>query len=138
MSKRVKSVSMAPVDSADSVAALSTIEAGILTDIGHRMEQARLAGHLTQEQLAEQTGVSKRTIERLEAGRSVQMSNWIRLCGALNLLDRLQHFLPESGPSPIELIQWHGKQRKRVRSSSSKRIAPAKPNKSNWTWGAES
>jgi transcriptional regulator with XRE-family HTH domain len=64
--------------------------------------------------LAEQAGVSKRTVERIEAGATAQMSTLIRLLRALELLDRLETLVPESGPRPMDLVKLKGKARKRA------------------------
>ena len=53
----------------------------ILSELGGRLTRVRLEQNLTQAQLAEQAGVSKRTVERLEAG-TVDCHPWNTL-GAL-------------------------------------------------------
>ena len=47
----------------------------ILTEMGARIARRRLDLQLTQAELAEQAGVAKRTLERIEAGASAQMSS---------------------------------------------------------------
>ena len=51
----------------------------IMTELGRRLSQRRLELQLTQEMLAEQAGVSKRTVERIEAGATTQTSTLIRV-----------------------------------------------------------
>ena len=51
----------------------------ILTEIGERVARRRLDLQLTQAEMAEQAGVAKRTVERIEAGASAQMSSIIRI-----------------------------------------------------------
>ncbi|NTW51977.1 MAG: helix-turn-helix domain-containing protein, partial [Chlorobiaceae bacterium] len=53
-------------------------EEAILAELGRRFAQRRLELQLSQEMLAEQAGVSKRTVERVEAGATMQMSTMIR------------------------------------------------------------
>ena len=103
----------------------------ILAELGGRLAQRRLELQLTQEMLAEQAGVSKRTVERIEAGATAQMSTLIRLLRALALLDRLETLAPETGPRPMDLIRLKGKARKRA--SSRRNSADEKP----WQWGDE-
>ena len=103
-------------------------DAAILT-LGKRINQHRLERNLTQAQLASEAGVSKRTIERLEAGGSVQLSNFIRVLRALNMLESLDALIPEPPPSPIEQLKSHGKQR--IRASSPRLEEPS----AKWTWG---
>jgi len=103
----------------------------ILTELGGRLTQRRLEFQLTQEMLAEQAGVSKRTVERIEAGATTQMSTMIRILRVLELLDRLETLVPEAGPRPMDLVRLKGKARKRA---SGKR----KPTETgSWRWGDE-
>jgi transcriptional regulator with XRE-family HTH domain len=106
----------------------------VLAEIGKRLAQTRLALNLTQERLAEQAGVSKRSIERLESGAvATQLSGFIRVCRVLNVLDRFEALIPESVPSPIAELKLRGKQRQRASGGK----APKSPAK-KWHWGDES
>ena len=101
----------------------------ILQEMGERLTQARIALNLTQAALAEQSGVAKRTIERLESGEAAtQLSGFLRVCRALGLLDRLELLLPEAPPSPMALLKQQG--RKRQRASGAKAAPPTR----KWTW----
>jgi len=103
----------------------------ILAELGGRLTQRRLELQLTQEMLAERAGVAKRTVERIEAGGTAQLSTLIRLLRALELLERLETLVPEAGPRPMDLIRLKGKARQRA---SGKRAAR---NKEPWRWGDE-
>lgn len=105
----------------------------ILTELGARFARYRLDRNLTQAQLARTAGVSKRTVERLEAGGSSQLGNFIRVCRALDLLERLDALLPPPLPSPIEQLRLGGRRRQRASTRGSVRDeAPG-----TWTWGDE-
>jgi DNA-binding XRE family transcriptional regulator len=104
----------------------------ILAELGGRLAQRRLELQLTQEMLAEQAGVSKRTVERIEAGATTQSSTLIRVLRVLDLLDRLETLAPGAGPRPMDLIRLKGKARKRA---SGKRKST---DKGSWQWGDES
>ena len=103
----------------------------ILGEIGQRLARQRLELRLTQATLAEQAGVSKRTVERIEAGGSAQMSSLIRLLRTLKLAPRLNALIPEAGPGPLDLLELKGTPRRRVRSR--------RPvvQEGGWTWGDE-
>jgi transcriptional regulator with XRE-family HTH domain len=101
----------------------------VLAEVGDRLNAARLSRNLTQAALAKEAGVSKRTIERLEAGQSVQLTNFIRVLRALGHLGRLAALLPPSEPGPMELLRREGKAPKRA----SPRSEP--PGSGPWTWG---
>jgi transcriptional regulator with XRE-family HTH domain len=103
-----------------------------LQELGQRLTRARLDRNLTQADLAREAGVSKRTVERLEAGKSTQLGNLLRMLRALDLLGRLDALVPESPPSPVEQLRLEGRRRERAR-----RATPPAAGRS-WTWGDES
>jgi transcriptional regulator with XRE-family HTH domain len=109
----------------------STDEA-VLRELGERLAKDRLERNLTQAGLAEQAGVSKRTVERLEAGDSAQLSSLIRLCRALDLLAHFEMLIPEPAPSPIAQLKLRGKDRRRA----SAKKTPAHSSR-KWEWGDE-
>lgn len=101
----------------------------VLLDLGEKMAQRRLGLNLSQAQLADAAGVSKRTLERLEAGESTQLTNFIRILRALDLLPGFKSLVPPATTGPVELLKQQGHQRKRA-SSPRKASTPRKP----WTW----
>ncbi len=102
----------------------------VLLELGGRLAQRRLDLQLTQAVVAEQAGISKRTLERVESGASVQLASLIRLLRVLDDLSGLDQLLPEAGPGPMDLLRRKGKPRQRAprRSAREKRDEP-------WTWG---
>ena len=95
-----------------------------------RLESIRLARNMTQVQLANESGVSPRTIGRLEKGQGVSVDTFIRVLTALGVQQNLETLLPDPAVRPIERIGQSGRERKRARptgSASSERVA--------WTWG---
>lgn len=106
----------------------------ILAELGGRLATVRIERNLTQSSLAEQAGVSKRTLERLESGEvATQMSGFLRVCRALGLLERFEALLPEPTPSPLAQLKQQGWKRQRA---TGKRTATA--GLKNWTWGESS
>lgn len=91
----------------------------VLTEMGDRLARLRLRRNQSQAKLAKEAGISKRTLERLEAGRSVQLTNLIRVLRALGVLSRLEAVLPTPEPSPKELVELGGKERQRASPSTS-------------------
>ena len=102
----------------------------ILSEIGERLARSRLSRNLTQAGLALEAGVSKRTIERMESGESVQLTSFVRILRSLGLAERLETLVPELEASPMQQLKRQGKERRRA-SSSKKSAQPASP----WTWG---
>lgn len=106
----------------------------ILKELGRRLNSVRLMHNLTQAALAEQAGVSKRTVERLESGEvAVQLSGFLRICRTLDLLERFESLIPPATTSPMEQLKRQG--RKRQRASSRKAVSGT-PKK--WKWDDES
>ena len=108
----------------------NTTDAVILAELGGRLARARLDGNMTQAGLAQQAGVSKRTVERLESGAvATQLSGFIRVCRALGMLERIGAFIPEPAPSPIAQLKMQGRKRRRASA------AITKLSSRKWTWG---
>lgn len=110
-------------------------DAVILEELGHRLARTRLERNLSQQQLAHEAGVSKATIERLEAGEPIKSTSLVRVLRALGLLNALDRLIPEPLPSPVERLRLQGRQRQRARGGGQRETPPedAKP----WRWGDE-
>jgi len=103
----------------------------ILTELGERLTRIRLERNLTQVQLAGEAGVSKSTVQRLEAGEvATQLSGFIRVCRVLDVIERFDLLIPEPVPSPVAQLKMAG--RKRQRASTTK---PVKSSTKKWQWG---
>ncbi|WP_211260714.1 helix-turn-helix transcriptional regulator [Pseudoxanthomonas dokdonensis] len=104
----------------------------MLQQLGSRLAAQRLALNLTQAELAEQAGVSKRTLERLEAGAvASQLSTLVRVCRVLGLADNFERLVPAAPSSPLAELKQQGGRRQRASGSSvpgSRK--PGKP----WRW----
>jgi len=104
----------------------------VLKEMGHRITQYRLNQDKTQAVLAQEAGVSNRTVTRLEHGHSIQASSLIRILRALQRVENLDALIPESVVSPVKQFKMQGKPRQRASSKStkSKKDQP-------WSWGDE-
>ena len=104
----------------------------ILAETGRRIARHRLDHQVSQADLAEQAGVSKRTVERIEAGASAQFSTIIRILRVLDLLPGLAQLIPEPIPRPLDLLKRQGKVRQRA---TAKRKSDRTDKK--WSWNDE-
>jgi transcriptional regulator with XRE-family HTH domain len=112
-------------------------DAVVLVELGTSLARHRVQRGLTQVELANRAGVSLRTVIRLEAGASTQLTNLVRVLRVLGLLDNLRRLAPPPPPSPIEQLAVKRKERQRVRRS------PRRPHGSDrdrgasggWRWG---
>ena len=101
----------------------------IETALCNRLENIRLARNMTQMQLAEEAGVSLRTIGRLEKGQGVSVDTFIRVLIALGIHQNLEALLPDPTVRPIERIDTRGSERKRARPGI------AAEESTPWSWG---
>jgi transcriptional regulator with XRE-family HTH domain len=86
----------------------------VLQEIGGRLERRRIDAGLTQAQLAEEAGVSKRTVERIAAGHSTDFVMLLRVLRVLKLFEALDQLVPDLPQSPLVLLKGRGRTRKRV------------------------
>lgn len=109
----------------------------VLEALGQRIEQHRITANLTQAELAEQAGIGKRTLERIETGHGTELVTFIRILRVLHLLEGLDLLLPELPPSPMAQLKLRGKQRQRV-THARRTQGVADPGRSGsatpWTW----
>jgi transcriptional regulator with XRE-family HTH domain len=108
----------------------------VLSELGSRLERTRLERNLTQRQLAEEAGVERKAVLRIEAGEPVRITSFIRVLRALGLLEALEQLVPEPLPSPIELVKLRGRTRRRASGRHGRRSekrGEARP----WHWGDE-
>lgn len=110
----------------------SLTDNAILQELGERLARCRLDSALTQASLAEQAGVSKSTIERLEDGESVQLINLVRVLRALNLTSGLEALAPETAVRPLDVLEHNGQRRRRVRPGKHSDNKDGR-----WSWGDE-
>ena len=110
-----------------SIASPEQIEA----DLGRRLEQLRLSQNRNQTQIAEEAGVSRRTITRMENGEGVSLDTLIRVMRALGVVDRMQILLPDPAVRPIDRVRLSGRTRKHARPASAENSSP-------WQWGDQS
>lgn len=101
----------------------------IETALCKRLESIRLSRNITQAQLAEEAGVSPRTIGRLEKGQGVSMDTFIRTMMALSIQQNLETLLPDPTVRPIERVGMNAGERKRARPAKSIDEPPT------WSWG---
>jgi len=85
-------------------------------ELGQRLKQARLNSDMTQVEVAERAGVTRKTVINAEKGKT-QLEAFIAILSALNLDHQLEKLLPEQLISPLQLAKLHGRKRQRASGS---------------------
>ncbi|MEH6650601.1 MAG: helix-turn-helix transcriptional regulator [Motiliproteus sp.] len=93
----------------------ATTDQAITAEFGRRIEQIRLESNLSQEFIAKSVGISETTYRQAIKGKA-KFEVIIGILRALNRLDNLEKFLPETPYSPIARMKMEGKKRKRASS----------------------
>jgi transcriptional regulator with XRE-family HTH domain len=106
----------------------------VLEKLGSRLRRVRLDRNLSQAKLAEEAGIGRATLQRIEEGKSPSLTNLIRVLRALDLLDGIDRLIPESSPSPIDELKRRGRQRQRA--GSPRGTEPTQPPRP-WRWPDE-
>lgn len=100
----------------------------VLVELGSRIARVRLNKNITQKTLAQESGVSLPTIQRLEQGESTNLTNLIRVLRTLGLLENINTLVPKPPVSPMMQIKTKGHVRSRA---SGTRV---EDNNSPWSW----
>lgn len=105
----------------------------LLKELGRRLKELRISKRLTQAQAADLGGMSRATLLRLENGQGGDLRSFLAALKALDRAAALEVLLPESTPSPIEMLRRAGKRPQRVRAP--RKAGPAASRA--WKWGDE-
>lgn len=78
----------------------------ILVRIGDAVKNERLRQNITQEVLAERSGVSLNAVKHLESGSGVTLGTFVLVCRILRKDSWIRSFVESSGEiSPIEFVE---------------------------------
>ncbi|MBU3649446.1 MAG: helix-turn-helix domain-containing protein [Limnohabitans sp.] len=95
-----------------------------MAELGARLRARRLERNITTQMLAERTGLNRKTIMDLEAGRDVRLSTVMKVFRVLQLLANLNVALPDTLPGG-QALSARGQPRQRAY-----RPSPLKTNRS--------
>lgn len=83
--------------------------------IGARIKQYRVNAGISQKELENESGVSVRSISRLEQGASIQLESLIKILSALNLEGNIDLLIPDQTKRPSFYLNDSDKPKQRVR-----------------------
>ena len=105
---------------------------GYINELCRLFKKYRLEYPLTQQELADRTGLSLRSIQNFESGKDIKLDSFIRLLMEVDLDHNLSMLIPDIDKRPsIQLEREKGKKKQRVRH-------PKKQTVRNFKWGDES
>ncbi len=99
-----------------------------IKELGQRIKTYRILKDMSQQDLEDKSGVSKRSISRLEQGESVQVDNLFKILLALDLGENIDLLVPDQTKRPSFYLEKADDKPKRVR----RRVE-----KSGFRWGDE-
>ena len=91
----------------------------ILSEIGSRMKAFRITKNITQQVLAERSGLNRSTIRDLENGKSLNMLSMIQVFRSLDLLSKLEDLLPGTESGPVKASRQVKRQRVKLSKKDS-------------------
>lgn len=99
-----------------------------IRELGQKVKTYRIMNEMSQQDLEDKSGVSKRSISRLEQGESVQVDNLFKIMIALGLGDNIELLVPDQTKRPSYYLKQAENKPKRVRK---------KTGKNDFKWGDE-
>ena len=85
-----------------------------IEELGSKLKTYRISKQMSQQDLADKTGISKRSISRLEQGETVQTDNLFKILIGLGLGDNIELLVPDQSKRPSFYLEKHGNTPKRV------------------------
>ena len=92
-----------------------------IKELGQKIKIYRIMNEMSQQDLEDKSGVSKRSISRLEPGESVQVDNLFKILLALGLGDNIELLVPDQTKRPSYYLKETENHPKRVRKKTEKK-----------------
>ena len=99
-----------------------------IKELGKKIKLYRISKEMSQQDLADKTGVSKRSLSRLEQGESVNVDILFKILLALDLGNNIELLVPDQTRRPSYYLEKKDDRQKRVRK---------KIEKKEFKWGDE-
>ena len=93
----------------------------IIKELGKKIKTYRIMKEMSQQELADKTGVSKRSISRLEQVETVNTDSLFKILLALGLGDNIEQLVPNQTKRPSYYLEKSERVPKRARKRSEKK-----------------
>jgi len=110
-------------------------DAAIIRQIASRLRNTRLDANLTQADMAERSGLSISTINRIENGEDARFSAYIKYLRVLGMIDNINLLIPQWEMRPSQYLNNTPVRQRATGSRKSRSSASA--NTTTWKWGDE-
>ncbi len=111
----------------------SATDYALLKQVGRFVKKSRLKMNITQQQLADDAGISRSTLSLLERGETVTLATFIRVLRVLDLLHLITDtFKVSEQISPVLYAKMNKNQRQRARNSDDDFNIAAEPENIGW------
>ena len=100
----------------------------MMKELGNKIKLYRIMKEMSQQDIVDKTGISKRSISRLEQGESVNTDSLFKVLLALDLGENIEMLVPDQTKRPSYYLEQSQSIPKRVRK---------KTEKTNFKWGDE-
>jgi transcriptional regulator with XRE-family HTH domain len=90
----------------------------VVKSLCQSIKQMRLNKNISQEELADRSGISRITISRMETGKAINLLTFVQILRALENLELLNYLNIEPEISPIQVMEEREKHRKKASPKS--------------------
>ena len=92
-----------------------------IKELGRKIKEYRIMKEMSQQDLEDKTGVSIRSISRVERGESMQLDTLFKILLALDLGDNIDLLVPDQTKRPSYYLGKEDNKPKRVRKKTEKK-----------------
>lgn len=100
-----------------------------IRQLGKQIKSYRIMKEMSQQELADRSGVSKRSISRLEQGETVQVDSLFKVLMALGLGENIELLVPDQTKRPSYYLE--------NKENHAKRVRKKREQKREFRWGDE-
>lgn len=91
-------------------------------EIGHQVRDIRLRQNIDQQRLAEQAGVALNAVKRLESGKGITLTSFIKILRALGRVEWLNTLAPAISISPMQMLHRKSERQRASRSKGARHV----------------
>lgn len=94
----------------------------LLSKIADAIRRMRLNHNLTQQTVADRSGLSLKAVVNLESAKGASLRSFLAVCRTFGQLGWIDGMTPPEGPSPMELLKLASRPRRRRASPAGKEV----------------